>query len=176
MCTVWPWRSKVTEWVEQWICIKFCIKLEHLSVESIWMILKAAALSSWSLAASSQQHALSCITSHAEFFGQISNYTGDSVPLQSRFGALWLLAFPKTRGRDFRPSVRFRKIRRGSWWRLGELCEVPRCLLWRGLRCHFPLYNVSCVLFNKCLIFLHHMAGFLLESPPIWKWNGWVIW
>ena len=28
---------------------------------------------------------------------------------------------------------------------LGELCEVPRCLLWRGLRCHCPMYNVSCI-------------------------------
>ena len=32
-----------------------------------------------------------------------------------------------------------------------ELCEVPRCLLWRGLRCHCPVYNVSCIFFNNCL-------------------------
>ena len=30
---------------------------------------------------------------------------------------------------------------------LGELCEVPRCLLWRGLRHHCPLYNLSCMLY-----------------------------
>ena len=30
---------------------------------------------------------------------------------------------------------------------LGELCEVPRCLLWRGLRCHCAIYNVSCILY-----------------------------
>ena len=34
--------------------------------------------------------------------------------------------------------MRFREIRRSSWWRLGELCEVPRCLLWRELRRHCP--------------------------------------
>ena len=29
---------KMTEQVEQWICIKFCIKLEHSSMENFWMI------------------------------------------------------------------------------------------------------------------------------------------
>ena len=31
---------KMTEWVEQRICIKFCIKFEHSFVETIWMIQK----------------------------------------------------------------------------------------------------------------------------------------
>ena len=30
---------------------------------------------------------------------------------------------------------------------LRELCEVPRFLLWRGLRHHCPVYNVSCILY-----------------------------
>ena len=63
---------------------------------------------------------------------------------QPRFGALGLLDFPKTKitfnGRDFRPSARFRNIQLGSWWQLGELGEVPRCLLWRDLRRHCPMY------------------------------------
>ena len=32
---------KMTEQVEQQICIKFCIKLEHSSSETIWMIQKS---------------------------------------------------------------------------------------------------------------------------------------
>ena len=28
----------MTEWVEQWICIKFCVKLEHSSMETIQLI------------------------------------------------------------------------------------------------------------------------------------------
>ena len=52
------------------------------------------------------------------------------------------------KGRDFRPSIRFRKIRQSSWWQLGGLCEVPRCLLWRGLRHHCPMYNVSFTLYS----------------------------
>ena len=32
---------KMTEQVEQRICIKFCVKLEHSSEETIWMIQQA---------------------------------------------------------------------------------------------------------------------------------------
>ena len=88
---------KMTEPVEQWICIKFCVKLEHSSTETVQLIQKAVVMGNWWLAASSQQCAHSCIMSHAEFFGKTSNYPGDSGPLQPRFGALWLLAFPKTK-------------------------------------------------------------------------------
>ena len=56
------------------------------------------------------------------------------------------------KGKDFKPSMRFRKNMTGqlirSWW-LGELCEVPRCLLWRTLRSHCPMYNVPCT----CIFF-----------------------
>ena len=59
------------------------------------------------------------------------------------------------KGRDFRPSVRFRKIWQGSGWPLGELCAVPRCPLWRGLRWHCPMamFLVSCIFLNKCVFF-----------------------
>ena len=81
----------------------------------------------------------------------------------------WL--FPKLKspwkGRDFRPSMRFRKIQQGSWWWLGKLCEVPRCLLWRGLRCHCPMYNVSCVFY-----FAYCMAGYLLDRPHIFWFSS----
>ena len=38
---------KMTEQVEQQICIRFCVKLEHFSVETIWTIQKAAAMDNW---------------------------------------------------------------------------------------------------------------------------------
>ena len=59
---------KMTEQVEQWICIIFFVKHEHSSMETIWMTQKAAAMGNWWLAASSQQHAHSHITSHAGVF------------------------------------------------------------------------------------------------------------
>ena len=46
---------KMTEQVEQQICIQFCIKFEHSSTKTIWMIQKAAAMGNWWLAASSRQ-------------------------------------------------------------------------------------------------------------------------
>ena len=52
-------------------------------------------MGNWWLAATSQQHTHSCISSHAEIFGKTSNHPGDSAPLQPRFGTLQLHAFPK---------------------------------------------------------------------------------
>ena len=60
----------------------------------------------------------------------------------------WL--FPKLKqpfkGKRFQTVDDIQKIQQRSWWQLGELYEIPRCLLWRGLRCHCPVYNVSCIL------------------------------
>ena len=61
---------KMTEGVEQRICIKFCVKLEHSSTETIQMIQKATAISKWWLAALSRQCARSCIIFHVSFFWQ----------------------------------------------------------------------------------------------------------
>ena len=38
---------KITEQVEQLICIKFCIKLEQPAMEIIWMIQKDAGMGNW---------------------------------------------------------------------------------------------------------------------------------
>ena len=95
ICVAVPF--KMTEQVEQRICIKFCIKLEHSSTETIWMIKQAAAMGNWWLAASSWQWTCSCITSREEVFWETSNRPGDSSPLQPRFGALQLLTFLETK-------------------------------------------------------------------------------
>ena len=163
----------MTERVEQWICIKFYTKLEHSSAETIWMFQKAAAMGNWWLAASSWRHTCSCIMSYADFLVKHSitqvtqpHYSPDLVPCN-----FWLFPDHLWKGRDFRPLMRFRKIRWGSWWRLGELCEVPRCLLWRGLRHHCPVYNVSCISFHKYLCFSYYMAGYLLDRCCVCKSN-----
>ena len=54
---MWLFHSKMTERVEQWFCIKCCIKLEHSFTNTVWMMQKAVAMGNWWLAASSQQHA-----------------------------------------------------------------------------------------------------------------------
>ena len=158
----------MADWVEQWICIKFCIKLEHSSPESIWMIQKAAAMGNWWLAASSRQRTAHASRLVPSFLAkhQIIQVTQPPTAqmwhsatsgFSQNYNHLW-------KGRDFRPSVRFRKICQGSWSRV-ELCEVPRCLLWRGVRCHCPMYSVSCTFFNKCPYFAYYLAGYFLNRP-----------
>ena len=79
--------------------------------------------------------------------------------------------------------MRFRKIWRRNWWCLGELCEVPRYLLWRRLRLYCLMYNGSFIFFNKCLYFSYYMAGhlgpamyFILLSQKETDLNLWTAW
>ena len=139
---------KMIKWVEQQICIKFCVKLEHSSMKTIWMIKrpKLWATTDWYLHHNNAPARASRLMQSFLVKQKITQVT------QPRFGTLWLLAFSQNqnhlwKGRDYRPLMRFRKIRWGSWRQLGELYEVPRCLLWRELRHHCPMYIVSCILY-----------------------------
>ena len=151
---------KMTEWVEQQICIWFCVKLEHSSVESIEMIQKATAIGNWWLVASSQQYAFSCIMSHAEFFGETSNHPGDSAPLQPRFGTLRLLAFPKTKITFERQEIsdchwdsgKYDGTADGDW----ENCVRSQGAYSEGnwsVLVPCTVFLVSCIFSSKCLYF-----------------------
>ena len=89
----------MTEWIEQLICIKFCTKLEHSFLWGNYLDVSEGHSYGqvWWLAASSLQHARSCITSYGKFFGETSNHPGISVPLQPRFCTLKFQALPKTK-------------------------------------------------------------------------------
>ena len=157
---------KMTEWVGQWICVRFYLKLQHSFVETIEIIQKAAAMGNWWLAISSWQCACTCTPSCAVFFCKTSKCPDDSAHLQHRFGALWYWLFPKlqsplketrfqsideiqenTMGHLIEILTKFCRVFWTVEEMLGELCDVPRCLLWRGLRCHCPMYNVSCTFY-----------------------------
>ena len=112
-CVRWAITFKMTEQVEQQICIKFCVKLEHSSAETIWMTQKATAMGNWWLAALSQ-HAHTCITFSAEFFCETKNHPGDSAPLQPGFSTLWHLAFPQTKVTFEREGIS------DCWWDSGK--------------------------------------------------------
>ena len=120
---------KMTEYVQQQICIKFCVKLEHSSVETIRIIQKAAAMGNWWLAASSRQRTCSCITSPAEFFCKTSNRPGDSMPLQLRFGARNFRVFLKLKsplkGKRFQTISEIQENMTGQLLTIGRICEVP---------------------------------------------------
>ena len=153
---------KTTEPVEQWICIKLCVKLEHSSVETIEMIQKGTAMGNVIGSFNTTMHLLIHHT-YCRVFAETSNHPGDSDPLRPRFGALQLLDFLKTKITFEREEIQENTMRQ----RLGELCKVPRCLLWRWLRHHCPMYNVSCIFFNKCLYFPFYMTGYIWDRPHI---------
>ena len=150
----------MTTQVEQWSCLQFCVKFEHSSEETLWMIQKATGMGNWWLAASSLQGPCSCIMSCEEFFGKTSNHPGDSACLQPWFGALWLRAFPKTKITFERGEISYR------WWDLGkyegaadgnwENCVRSQDAYFEGdsgiivLR---SIFLVSCIFFNNCLYF-----------------------
>ena len=79
------------------------------------------------------------------------SHPGDSVPYSPDLVPCNFWLFPKLKpplkGKRFQTVDEIQEIQLGSWWQLGEVCEVPRCLLWRGLRHHCPMYSVSCVLY-----------------------------
>ena len=168
----------MTEQVEQQICLKFCVKLKCSSMETIWMIQKAAAMGNWWLAASSWQCTCSCVTSHAVYSQNIKSPRWFSPP-QPRFGALWLLAFPKTK-------ITFeREETLDHWWDPGKYDRAAdgdweNCVRSQGAYIEGDwgyivlciMFVVSCIFFNKCLHFSYDMAGYLLDRPGIPSWDS----
>ena len=179
----------MTEWVEQWICIRFCSKLEHSSAETIQMIQKAFrddAISAMQIQVwhkhfkdgqeSVESDPCSEGLQQAEYL-RMSNVHGlQSIKISNWPKLIWgfqKLLCPRFWCRILAWNVSWQNLfygfcyhsRRNIVLQLGEMCEVPRCLLWRQLRCHCPMYNVSCSFFNKYLYFSYYMAGYLLDRP-----------
>ena len=174
MCSVWPSHSK---WLSEGNN-ESVSNFEHSSAETIPMIQKAIAMGNWWLAASSQQHICWCITSHAEYFGEISNHPVDSAPLQPTFGALWLLAFPKTKITFEREEIsdhpwdsgKYNGAADGNW----EDCVRSQGACFEGDQGIIVLCTTllsSCIFFNKSLYFPHYMAGYLLDRLHILSRN-----
>ena len=83
-------------------------------------------------------------------FCKTSNHAGDSDPYSPHLVLCDFRLFPKLKsplkGKRFQTVDEIQENTTGQLRRLGKPCEVPRCLLWRGLRCHCSMYNVSCTL------------------------------
>ena len=167
----------MTEQVEQRIFIKFCVKLEHSSTEIIQMIQKTTATGNWWLAASSQQHMCSCITS-GTVFGTTSNHPDDSGPLQPRFGTLGLLAFPKTKITFEREEIsncqwdsgKYNGATNGDW----ENCVRSQDAYFEGdwgiivLR---TMFLVSYIFLNKMSLFFI-VSGWILSGQASYTWQS----
>ena len=160
VCAVWLSHSK---WLSKWSNVKFCIKLGHSSMETIWMIQKATAMGNRQLAASSQQCARLCITTCAEFFWWNIKSPRWLSPLQPRFGTLQLLAYPKTKITFEKKEIldgqwdsgKYNRVADGDW----ENCVMSQGAYFEGdwgiiVLC--TMFPVSCVFFNECLFFILH--------------------
>ena len=158
----------MTERVEQQICIKFCIKLEHSSMETIRMIQKATAMGNWWLQLHHDNMPTHASRLMQSFLAkhQITQVT--QPPYNPGLAPCDFCLFPKwkssLKGKRFQT---INDIQENTMGQLGELCEVTRCLLWRELRHHCPMYYVSYIFFNKCLHFSYYMAGYLLNRLHI---------
>ena len=169
---------KMVEWVEQWICIRFHMKLERSSPETIQLTQKATAMGNWWLAASSWPQAHSCIVLCSFFvkpqIAQVTQppYCPDLVP-----GDSWL--FPKLKsplkGKRFLDhwwdSGTYHGAADGDW----ENCVKSQGAYFEGdwgITVLWTMFLVSCIFFKKCLYFSYYMAGYLQDRPrmsPITK-------
>ena len=170
MCAVWPSHSKLLSMSSNISASSFELNLNIPPWNLFrWLrVLQLWATGDWQ--PHHWQHAHSCITSCAEFLAkyQITQvtqhpYSPDLVPCD-------FLLFPKLNSalkvKRFQTIMRFRKIRCGSWWWLGELCDILGAYFegeW-GIIVLCTVFLVSRI-FSKRLYFSYYMAGYLLDRP-----------
>ena len=102
-------------------------------------------------------------------WGKSSNHPGDSNPLQPRFGALRLLAFPKTKITFEREEISYCQWDSGKYdgaadgdW---ENCVKSQGTCFEGdwgviVLC--TMFLVSCIFFNQCVYFSYCITGYFL--------------
>ena len=109
---------------------------------------------------------------HAEFFSKTSNHPGDLAPLQPRFGALKLLAFPKTKITSEREEISDSRCNSGKYDRPAdgnwENCVRSQGTYFErdwGVIVLCTMFLVSCIFFSKCFCFSNYIAGYFLDRP-----------
>ena len=140
---------KMTELVKQRICIRFCIKLEHSSTETIQMIQKAAVTGNWWLAASSQQCA--CLVHHIscrDFWWNIKTPRWFS-PTIAPFGTCNFWLFPKLKsplkGKRFQTISEIQENMAGQLMAIGRTVWGPKVPTLKGTEA--SLSYVRCFLY-----------------------------
>ena len=165
----------MTEQVEQQTFIKFCIKLEHSSEETIQMIQKAAAVGNCWLAASPQQ----CVCSCRVFWWNIKSprwlsphYSPDLVPWD-----FWL--FPKLKsplkGKRFQTISEIQENMMGQLMAIRTVWgpKVPTLKGNWGILVPCTMFLISYIFFSKCLLFI--ACGWIPSGQTLYNcvkdWN-----
>ena len=127
---------KVTEGVEQWICITFHIKLEHSSAETIWMIPKSTAMSNWWLVTSSRNAAghASCLVQRFLVKHQITQVTQSSYSSDLSPCNFWLYSKLKSplKGKRFQTIDEIQENTTGQLLAIGRALWGPEVPIEKG--------------------------------------------
>ena len=111
---------KITDKVQQQICVKFCVKIEHSSMKLFRWFGRQQLLGNWWLAA-----ACLCITSCAELSGETLNQPGDSAPYSPDLETCdWL--FPKLK--LSLKEKRFQTVNEIQENMMGKLMQIERTM------------------------------------------------
>ena len=152
---------KMTEQVEQWICIKFCIKLEHSSVETIQWFGRPQlwATGDWQLLQDNTSIHASCVISCTVLWWSIKSPRWLGPPIAQTW-CLQFMAFSKTEIIFEREDIsdhqwdlgKHDRTADGNW----ENCVRSQGDYFEGdwgviVLC--TMFLVSWIFFNKCLYF-----------------------
>ena len=153
----------MTEQIEQEIGIRFCVKLEHSSMETIQVIQKAVTMGNSWLAASSWQHTCSCITSCA-VFGETSNHSGDLFPLQPKIVCDNFCFFPKPKSPLKGKRFQIIEIQKNM---VGADGDWENCVKSQGAHCEGAEAHFLCTVFplssSVSVSLSYYMAGCFLD-------------
>ena len=140
---------KMTEQGEQWICIKFFIKLEHSSTETTWMIQKATAMGNCDWQLHSVTHPLMHCILCPVFWWNIKSprwlrpHTAqNSWPATSGF--FTKLKSP-LKGKRFQTISEIQENMMGQLMAIGRSVWVPKVPTLKGTEA--PLSSVQCSLY-----------------------------
>ena len=155
----------MTEWVEQWIFIKFCIKLEHsflhrnCSDDSEGHSYGQLVIGSFITTMHQLMHHIWC-----RDFGETSNHSGDSVPYSPDLEPWDFWLFPKLK--SLLKRKKFQAVDEIQENMAEQLMAIGRTV-WGdcGVVVLSSVFLVSCIFFNKCLYFSYYMTGYFLDRP-----------
>ena len=173
---------KMTEWVEQWICIKFCVKIKCSSLETIQMLQKATAMGNWWLVLNHDNvppHA-SCLMQSFLVKCQITQVTQPPyIPYLAPYD-FWL--FPKLKITFEREEISDHQWDSGKYdgtahgnWENSVRTQGAYFEGDQGVIVLCTMFLVPCIFFNKCLYFSYYMAGYFLHRPCCILLDEWEI-
>ena len=146
MCSVWPLHSK---WLSEW-SNEFASNFALSSSIPPWKLFgwfRRPQL--WSTGDSSWQCICSCITSHPEVFGEISNHPGDSAPYDPDLAPCYFWLFPKLKsplkGKRFQTIDEIQENTMGQLMVIGRTVWGPNVNTWKGTEA--TLSYVQCFLY-----------------------------